>query len=380
MRRRHSGGVVGNKTAGRRETAALWLGLSRSGPVVFERKRAEWTFPRRRTRYRLSTRWQALAIMLCSWVMTLIINAATQRFIVHASDRLLTKRVGDKFHVHSDTENKSLVVVTKDAICVIGYTGAAYVGDVITDGWIASTITQLDVTGQFMTRTPGIRGLRLNTLLWRLKTATSKLILPGSSNYLGISISGIRQRNRYVRPFIREIERNRGVVRCGGYMRDPRSPGFHGLSQLGDRMTMAELHQFIGDEFVRYGISAEAFRCGMINAIRERATVSKVIGDEIVTVTISRSLDCWDVVWTFESPNPRQAAVVDASGRLRGVFNSYFSPWIISPMGITKPSFGNGHLEHLIGDVKIRCGNKVEQEPGQGLLLAVSSQERTPHH
>lgn len=312
--------------------------------------------------------------------MTLIINAATQGFIVHASDRLLTLSVGSKIHVHSDVENKSLIVVAEDAICIIGYTGTAYIGDVITDEWIASTITGLDLTERFMTRNSCLRGLRLNTLLRRLETAVSKLVLPGNANYLGISISGVRQRDRYVRPFIREIERNRGIVRGDGYMRHPRSPGFHVLSQMGDRMTMAELQRIVGGEFARYGIGAEAFRCGMVNAIRERSTVSKLVGDEIMSITISRSPECWDVVWTFESPNPRVAAIFDASGTPRRVFNSCFSPWIISPAGLTKPSFGNGHLDHVVGDVRIRCENKVEQQSAQGLLLAVSSQERTPRY
>ena len=310
--------------------------------------------------------------------MTLIINAATPWFIAHASDRLLTKRVGGKLRVHSDVENKTLIVRINDAICIIGYTGAAYIGDVITDQWIANTVTGMDLSGDFMMRQPGVRGLRLNTLLRRLEAGMRALVLPGSANHLGVTVSGIRQRRNYAMPFVREFERNRGVVRCGGYMRSLRSPAFHLLSQMGDHAAMSDLQRTIGQEFAQHGISAEAFRQGMVNAIRERARHSKVVGDEIVTVTITKPAEGWDVVWTFETPRPRFAAVTDGAGNIRRVFRSYFSPWIISPAGITRPSFGNGHFEQMSGDVRIRCGNEVKRSDERGLFLAVSSQDRAP--
>jgi hypothetical protein len=306
--------------------------------------------------------------------MTLILNAATQGFIVHASDRLLTKRVGGKSRIHSDVENKSLIVLAKDAICIIGYSGAAYIGNVITDQWIASTITGLDLTGDFMLRCSRIGGLRLNTLLRRLELAMTSLRLPGDANYLGISVSGVRQRGRYCIPFIREIERNKGVVRGGGYMRYPRAPNFHGLSSIGALMPMGELQQVIGREFASGGICADSFQRGMINAIRAHA--SDTVGDEIMTIAITRSQERWDVVWTFDSPNPRLAVIIDASDNLKHVFESFFSPWVITPFGVTKPSFGNGHFNHVVGGVTVRCGNKVVSTPEQGSFFAVTSQGR----
>lgn len=299
--------------------------------------------------------------------------------MVHASDRLLTKRIAGKTRVHSDVENKSLIVLLKDAICIIGYTGAAYIGNVITDEWIASTITGLDLTEKFMMRQPGVRALCLNTMLRRLEFGLRGLRLPGSSNYLGIAVSGIRQRGRYVRSFIRELERNRGVVRSGGYMRYPHSPAFHQISQVGDPVSMRQLQLTIGQEFEGHGISAEAFRIGMFNTILNKARTSKVVGDEVMTITVTRSPESWDVVWKFNSQNPRFAAISNSEGQTQRVFKSYFSPWIISPAGITKPSFGNGHLEHVIGDVRVRCGNEPLGDDGQGLFMAVSSQDRMPN-
>ena len=310
--------------------------------------------------------------------MTLIVNAVTQHFIVHASDRLLTKRVGGRFFVHSNIENKSLIVVAEDAICIIGYTGAAYIGDLITDEWIASIITKSKFDMEFMHQSGGVGKMKLNSILYSLETAIAGLILPGSANYLAISISGMRRRGRYIRPFIREIERNRGTIMKRGYMRHPRSPHFHVLSQIGDTMKMADLQVIIGREFIAHGISAEAFRLGMIRAVRERAKSSKVVGDEIMTVTIKWLNGIWEVVWNFESPRPRQGALADAFGNVKKVIESFFSPWIITRGGITRPSFGNGHFEHTIGNVSIRCGNKLDSMPEKDWVMAVSHQERAP--
>lgn len=311
-------------------------------------------------------------------VMTLIINAVTQRFVVHASDRLLTKQIAGKSCVHSDIENKSLIVVVKDAICIIGYTGIAYIGDVITDEWIASIITGQDLTEQFMIRQPGVSGLYLNTLLRRIEAGLASLVLPPSASYLGISVSGVRQRGRYARPFLREFEYNRGGVRSSGYMRYPRSPNFNGLSQIGDPLVTSELRMMIGKEFVKYGISAEAFRRGMVNAILRKSKLSKLVGDEIMSITITRSAQSWDVMWTFVSQRPRFAVLAGGSGFPQRKINSYFSPWVISPTGISKPSIGNGHFDHNSGNVRIRCGNKYEQDSSEDVVMAVSSLPRTP--
>ena len=141
---------------------------------------------------------------------------------------------------------------------------------------------------------------------------------------------------------------------------------------------MSILQTTIGKEFGQYGISAEAFRIGMLNVIRQQAKQTKVVGDEIMTVTIMAPPGGWEVTWTFESPRNRYGAVTNGKGEVQRVFRSYFSPWIISPSSITKPSFGNGHFEHTIGNVKIRCGNQMDgQGTAGGAFFAVSSQDRT---
>lgn len=314
--------------------------------------------------------------------MTLIISAATQRFVVHASDRLLTKRVAGKVRVHSDVENKSLIVCCRDAIFVIGYSGTAYVEKVITDEWLAGKIAARDLSGRFMSATPGIGGLVLNTILRRIELGLRNAALPLGAPYLGISVAGVRKRGNYIRPFIREFERNRSACKAVGCMRQPRSPQSHVISQIGDPVADGQLRLTIGREFGSHGISAEAFRRGMLKAIRAKAKVSALIGDEVMTITIERTSEYWDVVWTFETPTPRYGVLVGKDGQVSGPMDAFFSPWIITGGAIMKPAVGNGHPDHHDGDIRIRSGNPPGApvpRPGGGngrVLFAVSSQDR----
>lgn len=139
---------------------------------------------------------------------------------------------------------------------------------------------------------------------------------------------------------------------------------------------MADLQRIIGYEFTSHGMIPEGFRSGIVNAIRERGAVSKTVGSEIMTITITRRLERWDVVWKFESQSARLGVVVNASGAPVHVFKSYFSPWIISPAGVMKPSFGNGHSEQNFGGIKVSCGNHMDAQQKGGLLFAVSFQDR----
>jgi hypothetical protein len=289
--------------------------------------------------------------------VTLIISAATQRFVVHASDRLLTKRIAGKVRVHSDVENKSLIVCCRDAIFVLGYTGTAYVERVITDEWLASRIAAKDLSGRFMSAAPGIGSVRLNAILRRIELGLRSAVLPLGAPYLGISVSGVRKRGNYIRPFIREFERNRSVCKADGYMRHPRSAHAHVISQIGDPVDDSQLRLTIGKEFGSHGISAEAFRRGMLKAIRAKAKVSAFVGDEVMTITIGRTPECWDVVWTFEAPAPRYGVLVGKDGQVSAPLDAFFSPWIITPALIMKPAVGNGHPDHDFGDIRIRCGN-----------------------
>ncbi len=314
--------------------------------------------------------------------MTLVISVATQRFIVHASDRLLTKRVAGKVRVHSDAENKSLIVSCRDALFIIGYTGSAYVGKVITDDWLAGIIAAKDLTTDFMSCTPGIGSPKLNTILRRIELSIRNAALPVGAPYLGVSVAGVRQRGNYLRPFIKEFERNRSAYKSVGYMRHPRSPQSHGISQIGDPMVDERLALTIGKEFGAKGITAEAFRRGLLNAIRAKAKESPLVGDEVMTITIQRIAEGWDVVWTFEAPKPRYGVLVCPGGQVSVPMQSYFSPWILTPAAIMKPSIGSGHLEHHFDNIRIRCGNQQgDPIPRLGdavgkVLLAVSSQKR----
>jgi hypothetical protein len=73
--------------------------------------------------------------------MTLILELFERTCIIHAGDRLVT--VAGR--PYDETANKSVIFQARDSRVVLGYTGAAYVGDFPTDEWIAYQLTHTDL-------------------------------------------------------------------------------------------------------------------------------------------------------------------------------------------------------------------------------------------
>jgi hypothetical protein len=69
--------------------------------------------------------------------LTLILTYVSDRFVVHVSDRLVS-RPNDRW---DPTANKTVVFRAQDAIGTIGYTGDAYLGNIPTDGFIAELLS-----------------------------------------------------------------------------------------------------------------------------------------------------------------------------------------------------------------------------------------------
>jgi hypothetical protein len=69
--------------------------------------------------------------------MTLVLSVATPTYVLHVSDRLVSKAG----RPHDPLANKSVIFRAPDGLLVVGYTGAAFVGTVPTDTWIADALS-----------------------------------------------------------------------------------------------------------------------------------------------------------------------------------------------------------------------------------------------
>ena len=75
--------------------------------------------------------------------MTLVLSVATPAYALHVSDRLVSKGGMP----YDPLANKSVVFRATDGLLAVGYTGAAFVGSVPTDTWIAQTLSGDSWTG-----------------------------------------------------------------------------------------------------------------------------------------------------------------------------------------------------------------------------------------
>lgn len=85
--------------------------------------------------------------------MTLVINATFHGYVVHASDRLISKQksLKSQYTEHDLHSNKTVVVVGYNCCLIIGYCNIAYLDGKPTDQRIAELITQIpDLTNLLM--------------------------------------------------------------------------------------------------------------------------------------------------------------------------------------------------------------------------------------
>jgi hypothetical protein len=78
-------------------------------------------------------------------LVTLILSLVTAHYALQASDRLLTIGAGNRYQPWDRVSNKSVVVLTRDGLISMGYTGPAFVGRATMDGWIAQVLTGQDL-------------------------------------------------------------------------------------------------------------------------------------------------------------------------------------------------------------------------------------------
>ncbi len=81
--------------------------------------------------------------------MTIILSVVTAAYAVQVSDRLLTQAEQDKAGVRyepwDEEANKSVIVLGRDGLFVLGYSGPAHIAGATTDGWIAEVIAGEDL-------------------------------------------------------------------------------------------------------------------------------------------------------------------------------------------------------------------------------------------
>jgi hypothetical protein len=305
--------------------------------------------------------------------------------VAHVSERQTTRlQAGKSDAIHSSVENKTIIFLVRDAVGVLGYTGTAYIRGKPTDEWLAKRIAPTAFGGpdQFAFSIGGNRRDKLNDVIWRLRKALAGGDLRHNEE-LAICIGGFRvRRHRWV-SFQAEFGWPPSFIADSFHMRRPKSmKETWAFSQIGDTFpddkVMASLSAAVPEA---QAAGEHPYVGAMARLIRARSTQSRFVGANLMAVWIPQPRQK-RVLWEFMPAQTHQAAII--SPTTTRTFDAIFSPWIISPGCISRPSFGTGHFSvSTCGwtiepvEPRIRETGQAPQASGR-ILFAMSNQERKP--
>ena len=318
--------------------------------------------------------------------MTLIISAACQTYALHVSDRQVTsRRAGHADKVHSPVENKTLIFLCRDAVGVIGYTGAAYVAGEPTDQWMARQLAPQPPgtpdLGSFGFGGAGLGNISLRAVIERLRLGLKSARLPAGARFLEVVVTGFRIRRGYMGPFQVTLSWTRDGPKQASLSRGPLTPKQSIACQLGDGFSEEELWKRIREGADVSGLpnGDEALRQGMISAVRVRASQSTTVGHDLTTVKIPNPNLGQQIEWSFES-SAQHVAELRVGYETRATLPVVFSPWVIGPYSVICPNVGTGGMDMGCGGWTIRERQNDaarSSHSGPGILFATSHQPRT---
>jgi len=296
--------------------------------------------------------------------MTQIIAAIGPGFLFQASDRLVS--VLPELRPYDSNANKSLIVGCADGVALVGYTGVAYIGGRPTDQWIAETLTGLDLSTPFlMSGACHEHGDEpLHVMVGRLAEALGVALQSRPDLAHEILVVGWTYSERGSVPtgYAR-------IIRWAGGRLSVESPAprikphddlFHlvGVPRVARAVT-APLVQAISVWTGNWDIEAlELAAAGTIQSISRKG-----IGPDALIITVRFA----------DFPPHARVRFMPA-----GSFSEAFTPWVITPCGITAPSAEvGGPMTASFGrlDVEVIC---VLPRAGETKLLSSSPMKRKP--
>jgi hypothetical protein len=276
--------------------------------------------------------------------MTSVLGLSSYHFTAMVSDRLVTlvdQRSGRYRDDHDPLANKTLVLLTTDAIVSIGYCGSAYVDGKPTDNWIAETSAAggglLGADGS-----PSMFGgkrtckLRLHQICNRLRRGLAQ-----ARGGLGVTIMmvGWRVRRHRCTPIHLVFGASARLAPLAGLTMRPAWPyearfGFIGAPISGKEM-QAALSEVPSNVLIDRNGAIEF----LTKLVRSKAGIEKTVGSHTMSVTIPHPRER-RVVCSFDplEAHYREAAMDGRKSRLLVAY----SPWIITPGSFHAPTEATG--------------------------------------
>jgi hypothetical protein len=320
--------------------------------------------------------------------MTLIVSWLGRDFVMQSSDRLVTTPPRAAF----DTEaNKTVVYAASDGFVAISYVGAAFVGTVTTDQWIAETL---------MRRRYATDGVRWNASPLRLDpwfdsgraahdlmSAANTAIAPSPDrdHYLELMMTGWQRWKRpgFYRPYLWTISNDHGAFEI---LRHSAREPLHGqptrTQPFSFPMELAATPalNFSADvatnvtELIRTGGGRRDYvESALVAGIRQAAGTHPGIGTDIMSVVLAPRRAH---IRYFPVQAPRRRLTYAKTAAIRTVA---YSPWVIGPRLAVAPGITTGGQQLLklgFGVLAIIESRIVMRDDPGGLIFSLTGQPR----
>lgn len=312
--------------------------------------------------------------------MTLIAAFACPYWAIMVSDRLTTAG-GKKFDAHA---NKNVVVIARDGVASLGYTGAAFVSGVATDDWIAKQIssqvaasTDWSVYESYGGRR---RPLGICAVLHHLQTALCEAKLDSEIEILA---AGVRTRRGRQTPFLATIGSFGGVAPNGVFRMRGRWRPNGKLTFVGAKLTQQEVEAALAAAGDAVG-SPEYAEALLSELIVGKSRITSTVGDDLEIIRLSPSERLVSIAYR---PGQRFKGEPQLSANKPFLFDGgqreyapAFSPWIVGEYAHLRPSiqYGSQPIDFAFGNWRV-CPEAGSIVPDGGDLASMSmGQDRRP--
>lgn len=275
-------------------------------------------------------------------IMTLVLGISSFEFTAMASDRLVTLVDPGSGRYRDDYDplaNKTLVLLTSDAIVSVGYCGSAYVAGKATDNWIAETaapgvLGRDGEPGMFGGKTPS--RLKLHQVCNRLRKG-----LASSQGGHGVTVMmvGWRIRRGKCAPIHLVFGASSDLGRLPGLLMRPAWPFEAKFGYIGAQVSRREMHDALLNTRGNVLLDRDKAVQFFTTLIREKAKVDRTVGSHVMTVVIPHP-DARRVLCCFD-PSEGHYQEREVNGAKSRQLVAY-SPWILTPGTFYAPTEATG--------------------------------------
>ncbi|MGX1806103.1 hypothetical protein ACWIGI_10355 [Nocardia sp. NPDC055321] len=278
--------------------------------------------------------------------MTLLLTAVARNHAFHASDQLVTYGRGGVVVEHDRRANKTIVIVGSDCWLVLGYTGVAYLDGRPTDQFIAeavSGVSDLSHGGFLMRGRDQLLSIHFEEIGRRIvegvDAAFKRLPSAAQKHKLILIGSGLQFTKPTWRHITFQVEFNKnGWDSVGDPGRRP-SWNAYALNAAGDRHEpiierARERIKAEGDE------SPERFRSIMVDAVRETGAISKLVGENVVSVILAPEEPEIGIYFHLSGAGPAVESPSDDPDKLLPP-PAVYTPFVLLPSAVFSPSIAS---------------------------------------